>query len=146
MLPAFAEDGNLPPGIHWATWPELVEHGFNDHRRTLLAGLREALLALQAAGCRIAWLDGSFVTAKETPGDFDACWELDGTDIERVPRVFFMLDYRRAGLKARFKGELFPVRCVGTPGIPRVMQLFQTDRQTGRAKGMVSLDLQGIAL
>jgi hypothetical protein len=40
-------------------------------RRTLLAGLREALGALREAGCRTVYLDGSFVTAKEAPEDFD---------------------------------------------------------------------------
>ncbi len=43
-------------------------------------GLRSALESLEGAGCRTAYVDGSFVTAKELPNDFDACWEEVGLD------------------------------------------------------------------
>jgi len=47
---------------------ELVERfGTNERRREILAGLLRALQALKAAGCRRAYVDGSFVTSKEVP-------------------------------------------------------------------------------
>jgi hypothetical protein len=80
MIPPFDDRGSLPPGIHKADWNEL-ETRFNGSLRRveLLEGLREALVALRDAGCCAAYVDGSFVTAKEEPGDFDGVgmrWEL----------------------------------------------------------------------
>ncbi len=80
MIPPFEQaSGNLPLGIHEATWDELVARfGYNQHRQALLAGLKVALQALGTAGCRRVYIDGSFVSAKELPGDFDGCWEAAG--------------------------------------------------------------------
>lgn len=74
MLPPFDDAGLLPPGIHKAAWREVVvRFGTTRHRRKLLGGLKRALKTLRAAGCRRVYIDGSFVTAKSKPGDFDAC-------------------------------------------------------------------------
>jgi len=44
--------GNLPPGIHEATWDELVQrYGYTAQRGGLLSGLRAALESLARAGC-----------------------------------------------------------------------------------------------
>jgi hypothetical protein len=53
-LPAVdAATGNLPPGVHQASWSELAAaFGGTPWRRELLAGLRAALEALRDAGCR----------------------------------------------------------------------------------------------
>ena len=37
---------------------------------------------LKAAGCRTIYINGSFVTTKAEPGDFDACWDKDDVDID----------------------------------------------------------------
>ena len=85
MIPAFETERGvggcyqLPLGIHVATWAELVERfGNNERRREILASLLRALQALKAAGCRRVYVDGSFVTSKEGPGDFDGCWDHEG--------------------------------------------------------------------
>ncbi|MDQ3701448.1 MAG: hypothetical protein M3442_11080, partial [Chloroflexota bacterium] len=82
MIPPFeASTGLLPSGVHEATWEEFVARfGWTPHRLALLAGLKAALDALEAAGCPRVYVDGSFVTAKPDPGDFDGCWETDGVD------------------------------------------------------------------
>ena len=83
MLPEFNRDGRLPPGIHWATWPEIQSRfGFSSRRQQLLGGLHLALAALNRAGCSRVYIDGSFVTVKREPGDYDACWDIDGVDVE----------------------------------------------------------------
>ncbi len=87
-IPAFEENGNLPMGIHIATWQEVEESlGFNQRRLELLSGLARACQALKLAGCRRIYIDGSFVTSKEYPGDFDVCWEDDEIDYERLDPV-----------------------------------------------------------
>ena len=76
MIPLFRRNGTLPPGVHWATWEEVVERfGGNAHRQSLLAGLKQALENLKQAGCRDFYLDGSFVTDKLEPEDFDGCFK-----------------------------------------------------------------------
>jgi hypothetical protein len=71
-----------PAGEHTATRQEMLDRfGQTPWRRRLLAGMFEALRLLKAVGCSRAYIDGSFVTAKEEPGDFDACWSSEGKDI-----------------------------------------------------------------
>ncbi len=51
-------------------------------------GLAKAVELLVAAGCGRLWLNGSFVTAKEEPADFDACWDPDGVDLDVLDPIF----------------------------------------------------------
>src|SRR5688500_10638 len=88
---------------------ELVaRYGSTPHRLALLSGLKAAVDALRAAGCRRAYIDGSFVTAKARPADFDACWEVDGVDLARLDPVLMTFAQRRAAQKQKYGGELFP--------------------------------------
>lgn len=64
----------LPAGIHHASLPVVSDRfGSNFHRRHLFGGLVRASRNLAQAGCRRLFLDGSFVTDKSWPGDYDAC-------------------------------------------------------------------------
>lgn len=135
MLPELDRDELLPPGIHRVDWDELVDRfGYTPWRRTLLAGLRLALENLRDAGCRTAYIDGSFVTDKEHPNDFDACWE----EAEVEP---FLLDPGRATQKARYLGELFPASVVADADGLSFLEFFQIDKNTGEAKGIAASDL-----
>jgi hypothetical protein len=109
-LPEFdSASGYLPAGEHVATWLEIMDRfGWNSVRRAQLEGLCEALNLLSDAGCSRVWLNGSFVTSKEEPGDFDAVWDYNGVDEALVDPIFFDLSVGRYAQKARFKGELFP--------------------------------------
>lgn len=145
MIPAFEPTGNLPPGIHGATWHEFAERfGWTPHRRELLAGLRAALEALRAAGCRTAYIDGSFVTAKETPGDFDGCWDTEGVDVERLDPVLLTFDPGRAAQKAKYWGEFFPTQLTEGGSGATFLEFFQTDRETGATRGIIALDVQDL--
>jgi hypothetical protein len=142
-MPPFQEGGNLPPGIHNATWEEIVDRfGSTTRREELFAGLREALLSLRDAGCGRAYLDGSFVTAKEEPGDFDACWEVAGVDAENLDPVLLTFADARRAQKERFGGELFPAEASADPHGTRFLEYFQRDKLTGEPKGIVALDLE----
>ncbi len=145
MIPPFdPATGNLPSGVHEATWGEVVaRYGYTPHRLALLAGLKSALDALRAAGCRRAYLNGSFVSGKEAPGDFDACWEIDGVDLPRLallaPALFDLRRGRRAQ-KAAYGGELIPVDR-SEPFGTSIRDIFQRDKATGAPRGIVALDL-----
>lgn len=143
-IPPFIESGNLPEGIHEATWDEIVDrYGITDRRRDLLEGLHTALDSLRDAGCSRAYIDGSFVTAKDEPGDFDACWETAGVDPDLLDPVLLTFANKRAEQKARFGGELFPAEWRAHPRGTRFLDYFQQDNVTGERKGIVSLDLEG---
>jgi len=135
----------LPPGIHEATWNDLLlRYGSTSQRLRLLAGLKAALDSLRGAGCRRAYLDGSFVTAKADPGDFDACWEMAGVDIDRLDHdAPVLLDWsrRRAAQKATFGGELFIADSAADPWGTPYLEFFQRDRNSGAPKGIVALNL-----
>ena len=76
LIPAFDSRGLLPEGIHDATWLEVEQRfGFTPRRELLLQGLYRGLLSLKMAGCKTAFLDGSLVTQKPYPADFDVCWD-----------------------------------------------------------------------
>ena len=76
MIPAFDGNGLLPAGVYWASWYELfARFGTSNWRLRLAAGIRGAVEDLKNAGCLTVYVNGSFVTNKEVPNYFDACWE-----------------------------------------------------------------------
>ncbi len=132
-------------GDYWADWGEIGERfGTNDHRQDLLVGLRAALVALAEAGCRTAYIDGSFVTDKERANDFDACWDPDGVDLDALDPVLLDLAHPRTAQKARYGGELFP-NVAQAGSVPPFLEFFQVDRDTGGPKGIVAVDLRRLS-
>jgi hypothetical protein len=145
-IPPFEDSGNLPEGIHEASWEEIVDrYGTTDRRRELLEGLQQALESLRGAGCRRLYIDGSFVTAKDEPADFDACWEAAGVDPDLLDPVLLTFANRRAAQKERFGGELFPADWEADPHGTRFLDYFQQDSVTGERKGIVALDLEELS-
>jgi hypothetical protein len=144
MIPPFTPEGLLPPGVHRATWDEVVARfGINGHRQRLLRGMKIALDELKLAGCTRAYVDGSFVTAKEKPRDYDLCYETRGVDPMLLHPVFFYLQGKRAAQKAKYFGELFPAHMQAAVGYS-FFQFFQQDSDTGASKGIVAIDLRGL--
>jgi hypothetical protein len=142
-LPPFdPTSGLLPSGEHPASWGEVLERfGWNLVRRRLLDGLAEGLSILADAGCTRVWLNGSFVTAKEEPGDFDAVWSPVGVDADRLRFLspeMLDLNPHRVAQKRRFGGEFFPNIVEGGSGREFAV-FFQFDRD-GTSKGIVVID------
>ena len=148
MIPEFDENGNLPPGVHFCDWQEFVERfGTNDTRRRMIAGLQLAMTQLKAAGCRTIYINGSFVTIKPNPQDFDACYDNETVDIDylRINAPRLLNHYDRAGQKAKYRGEIFPSQqAIGNYGI-NSFELFQRDRQQN-VKGIIAIDLTNFEL
>ena len=120
----------------------LLPPGTTTHRRRLLHGLRAALKALRAAGCKTVYVDGSFVTAKVSPGDFDDCWDISGVNPDLLDEVLLTFDGGRAAQKAKYGGELFPAQMgEGGSGLT-FLEFFQVDKERGNPKGIVALDLR----
>jgi hypothetical protein len=145
MIPTFDVNGLLPPGIHWASWDEFLERfGTSSWRLRLADGIRAAIENLKNAGCLTVYVDGSFVTAKEVPNDFDACWDETGVDPLALDPVLLIFDPGRATQKAKYLGELFPASAIADGDGFSFLEFFQTDKDTGRPKGIVTIDLEGL--
>lgn len=146
MVPPFESNGLLPPGIHFAdTWQEFFSlFGSTPRRQWLLDGMKSALVALYRAKCKLVYVDGSFVTTKKEPGDFDICWDIAGVDPQLLDPILLKLNDGRQSQKAKFRGELFPARWTETESGKTFLEFFQVDKTTGDAKGIVALDLERI--
>ena len=116
--------GYLPPGEHPAVWSEV-------------AGCFAGNLA--EAGCGELLLDGSFVTAKLLPGDYDGAWEPAGVDPVLLDPVLLDFTNRRAAMRAKYLGDLFPASFLAASGVV-YRDFFKTDRN-GVEKGVVRVDL-----
>lgn len=148
MIPECDTDGNLPPGIHRATWEEVDKaFGTNSVRMQLLSGLYRAAKELQKAGCSTLYIDGSLVTTKDHPGDFDGCWEPAGVDAEKLDPVLLDFRAKRLAQKVKYGGELFvsSARAEAEPPHRTFLEFFQTDKITGQPKGIIALDLRRLS-
>ncbi|XZN95991.1 MAG: DUF6932 family protein [Microcoleus sp.] len=143
VIPEFDENGNLPPGVHFCEWEEFNERfGTNFKRENMIRGLKLAMTQLKAAGCRTIYINGSFVTSKPDPNDFDACYDGETLDMDdlrvNAPRLFNHHD--RDAQKAKYRGEIFPSdQPVGNYG-DNSFEFFQKDRKQ-RKKGIIAIDI-----
>lgn len=132
----------LPVGQHMATLDEVEQkYATNQHRRQLYDGLVVAAEKLRHAGCPAIYLDGSFVTAKPKPNDYDACWDPSGVQPALLDPLFGRFDNQRADQKAAFGGEFFPSSFVETQSSLAFVNFFQVDRYTGNSKGILMIPL-----
>ncbi len=143
MIPQFQRNGNLPPGIHIASFDEVcTRFGTNEHRKRLLMGMRDAFQALKIARCTRVYVDGSFVTTKEFPNDYDCCWDPMHVDINLLDRIFTdMSIIGRKRQKMRFGGEFFPSSTIELGSNRPFLSFFQTDANTGEPKGIIAIKL-----
>jgi hypothetical protein len=143
MIPEFDPGGILPVGIHTTTWLLFVARfGRTDHRLRLISGLKRALDSLKRAGCVRAYVDGSFVTDKEHPGDYDACWDPVGVNPVLLDPILLRFENERLLQKIAFRGELFPSHWPANAAGQRFLEFFQIDINTGAQKGIVLLNVQ----
>lgn len=143
MIPPFDTFGNLPPGIYPATWQEFIQRfAYNERRIRLAEGLLEAMSLLELAGCPTIYINGSYVTSKETPGDFDACWEITGVNLEVLDPVFLQYAQGAVRLTQRFGGQLFPYLSTSVVSSESFFEFFQRTKVTAQPKGIVVIDLR----
>ncbi len=145
MIPSFNSDDNLPAGIHRIDWNAFsVAFGTSAHRSQLILGLAAAIVPLRQAGCMRLYIDGSFVTAKVVPNDYDVAWDPLGVDLlllKSIEPLFFDFTNARAAQKAKYFGEFFPSSASADPAGRTFLEFFQVDKNTGNQKGIVALDL-----
>ncbi|MBF2067545.1 MAG: hypothetical protein IGS39_24475 [Calothrix sp. C42_A2020_038] len=142
MIPAFNPDGNLPPGVHWTKWQEFANRfGTTPVRQQLLKGLKSAIDSLSKAGCQVVYIDGSFVTEKENPNDYDGCWDITGVNSRLLDPILLNFENGQAAQKIKYLGELFPAQMSKGITGKTFLEFFQVDKNTGNQKGIVAIDL-----
>lgn len=115
---------------------------WNSRRKFLLMGLERAIGSLQAAGCRAVLVDGSFVSNKEHPGDWDAAFDPVGVIAALIDPILIKHDDRRLAMRAKYLGDIFPWTATASPATGSLYrEFFQTDRD-GLQKGIVEINLQ----
>jgi hypothetical protein len=136
MIPSFDKHGNLPPGIYDATLKE-IEQRFASapERKRLFDGLKRLLENLKAAGCATLYLNGSFITEKELPEDYDCTWDPSGVTAALDKDILKSLEER----KAKYLGDIF-AHMPENGGFP-YLEYFQKDKNDN-PKGIIKIDLR----
>ena len=89
-------------------------------------------------------MDGSFVTSKATPRDYDGCLDRAGMDLSKLlKRDPVLLDFgnKRLAQKLKYGGEMFPADLLEASSGTVFLEFFERDRETGDQKGVVEIDL-----
>ncbi|MDB5250668.1 MAG: hypothetical protein JWQ40_5062 [Segetibacter sp.] len=130
----------LPSGIHDSNLEEVFNrYVFNCGRREKFEGLVRALDNLFRSGCPQIFLDGSYVTAKPIPNDYEVCWDIRFVNPDLLDPVFSDFSNDRQKQKEKYGGEFFPAQIKeGMSGKP-FLEFFQTDKHTGKKKGIVRI-------
>ena len=79
---------NLKQGEHETTWIEFSKlSGFTWRCRKIVRRMRPMLLHMRDVGCNFVNIDGSFVTSKINPNDFDGTWDPEGVDVTKLDPI-----------------------------------------------------------
>jgi len=141
MIPQFVDIGSplrvLPPGVHDATLNQIESRfAISMHRKHLFSGFKKGVIVLFKAGCKGVFLDGSFITEKNQPNDYDVCWHTIGVDTNLLDPVFLDFSNKREKQKQVYFGEYFPSHIIAD-NINSFYTFFQKDRDSGNPKGII---------
>ena len=148
MIPEFLENGYLPEGIYDASIEEVAERFvFSGKRRQLLNGLMELIAVCISSKINIIYLDGSFISKKLRPVDYDACYDTDHPD-----RLSILKDVNSTALesdseiqKQSFGGEIHYANAnmAHIKGSPTILEWFQTCKEDETLKkGIIRIILK----
>lgn len=141
-LPAFNEDGDLPPGIHRATLVEVLERfGQGAFRRRIVADRLARVYQLAASTREVARfvVFGSFVTAKAEPNDVDIILLMeDGFDLTSVTGEAALV-FQHMEAEACFGASVFWTRRGSAIGGEQAMIEYWQVRREGGQRGIVEI-------
>jgi len=139
MIPDFNDQGNLPQGIYESNLSEIEKRfAYNKPRQVLFRKLKLLVKDLRMAGCLTLYLNGSYITNKEEPDDYDACWETEGVTSSISPILRDIRKFKRER-KQKYGGDIF--YRIPELGIDH-LQFFQQDSRTGELKGIIRINLE----
>lgn len=130
----------LPPGVHDATLDDIYSRFVsNERRKFLFEGMLRGINALFRSGCPQVFLDGSYVTEKPIPNDYEICWDGRFVDPDTLDPVFLDFNNMRKAQKDKYGGEYFPSFLIESHSGKPFLEFFQNDRETGNAKGIIRI-------
>lgn len=141
-IPSFDSNGNLPTGEYLVTMDD-IEYSltWSPKRKLLFSGLAKAVKNLQDAGVRRIYVDGSFTSNKDDPGDIDGCWQPNNDiDMTVLDPVFLDRDPPREKMKQKY-GVDFLIDGIdeGIDGKP-IKDFFELSRDDDQ-KGILILEV-----
>jgi predicted nucleotidyltransferase len=145
-LPAFNEDGDLPPGVHGATLSEvLARFGQRAVQRCAVADRLNRLYQLVTSTGQVARVVvfGSFITAKAEPNDINILLLMEDTfDLAAVTGEAALV-FQHLEAHARFGASVFWTRRSGAiVGEQAMIEYWQVRRQGGQ-RGIVEILPEG---
>lgn len=141
-LPAFNEEGDLPPGVHPATLSEILDRfGRGSVRRRAVADRLSRLHQLAVSTGHLARIVilGSFITSKSEPNDVDLVLLMDDTfDLASVEGEAALV-FRHLEAEAHFGASVFWARRSGALGGEQAMIEYWQVRREGGRRGIVEI-------
>lgn len=146
-LPEFRDDGWLPEGHYAASWEEVIDR-LGGSPGSLRGQVARNLLSwkdeVKARGVS-GWLllDGSFVSAKEDPSDFDALLVIDEETrkiLENDIEARRLLDYSECKNRGFDLLYYFAATVRDYPSLVG-LDLWDRDKRTGKLKGVLEVSL-----
>jgi predicted nucleotidyltransferase len=146
MVLVFNNEGVLPEGVHKMSLPGFKEKFvYNSRREEIYEAFLILIADLKAINCRAVYIDGSYVTSKELPGDIDVCWEDDdGIDWDLLDTqypIFFDLNPPRKAQQLRYRADVFPANIYESNSGMMFKDFFQQNKETGNIKGIVKINI-----
>jgi hypothetical protein len=158
MIPEFNGEGNLPPGIYTPNLPEfksrfVLSCANSKTRRSIYSnyiGYCKEIIAFDIASKN--WVDGSFTTKKEDPGDIDIVVHFDALKLNSIQERDAIISrlLHRINTKHIFNCHTFPVPVYPPHDRRRVQtqlqskkweKWFSQDKVTKKPKGLIEFDL-----
>ena len=145
-LPAFNEDGDLPPGVHGATLSEvLTRFGQGSVQRGIVADrlTRIYQLAISTGQVTRVVVFGSFITAKAEPNDIDILLLMEDTFDLAVVTGEAAVVFQHLEAHVRFGASIFWTRRSGALGGEQAMMEYWQVRCEGGQRGIVEILPEG---
>src|SRR5262249_33653744 len=145
-LPAFNEEGDLPPGVHRATLPDVLERfGQGSVRRCAVAAWLSRLYQLAVSTGHLARfiVFGSVVTAEADPNDVDVILLMeDPFDLTAVTGEAALV-FQHMEAEAHFGASVFWTKRSGALGGEQAMIEYWQVRREGGQRGIVEIVGEG---
>ena len=144
-LPACNDEGDLPPGVHRATLPEVLERfGQGSVQRRAVADRLRRVYELVISTEKLARfvVFGSFVTAKDDPNDVDIILLMEDTfdASELLGEAILLFDHSAA--QTHFGASVFWIRRMAAlAGEQTTLEYWQAKRGGGQ-RGIVEIILR----
>lgn len=144
-LPEFDENGDLPPGVHPASFAEILDRfGHGSIQRSAVSDRLNRVYQHAIATGKLARfvVFGSYVTAKAEPNDVDIVMIMkDEFDLTKVTGDAALV-FQHSEADAHFGASVFWTRRSGAIGGEQQMIEYWQARREGGRRGIVEIVLE----